>query len=286
MKLPFVSIIIPCYNGSKYIRETLKSILSQDGVDFEIVIVDDGSTDESRTLIDEFHDPSIKYIYQSNQGVSAARNHGLKYVKGDYLVFFDADDIMSSDFLFSRISFLQKNPDYDFVCGEVLKFGDNGFMDVRFRGTSFELVEEVLLYNPHVVTCPSNYLFKSSFIKDRKILFNTNLSSTADKFFLLECAKYGKSNFSLDVSELHYRVLPDSMSHKLTPKLVVDNENYYKELLKYELIPPKIKNKALFLGDFILFASYWKVNENLKSLKFAFISFLRNPFGFLKKVMF
>src|ERR1041385_3598936 len=97
-----ISIIIPCYNAANYIGETLNSILQQDQENFEVIVIDDGSTDESKQRIESFNDKRIIYKYQNNQGVSAARNKGMNFAKGAYIVFFDADDMMTSNFLSAR----------------------------------------------------------------------------------------------------------------------------------------------------------------------------------------
>jgi glycosyltransferase involved in cell wall biosynthesis len=285
MPLPLISIIIPCYNGSNYIVETIQSILDQDEIRFEIIIVDDGSTDESKELIHSFIDNRINYVYQKNQGVSVARNRGFTYAKGTYAIFFDADDIMTSYFLSSRVYHLEKDPSLDFISGESQRFDENGLINGYLRGISANGIEEILLYYTDIITCPSNYIFKRVFLTNNDLSFNSYLSSTADKFFLLQCLNYGKTEFVNSISKLNYRIAKNSMSNKLTKNLVLDNEIYYEELLKQRLIPKKIRNKSLFLGNFILFASYWKVNEKKKALIFAIRSFVNSPMDFIKKCM-
>ncbi len=83
MPLPFISIIIPCYNASNFIIETIQSILNQDESRFEILVIDDGSTDDSKIKISTFADLRISYFYQTNKGVSSARNNGLFHSKGN-----------------------------------------------------------------------------------------------------------------------------------------------------------------------------------------------------------
>lgn len=94
-----ISIIIPLYNKEKFIRSTIQSILQQDFQDFEIVIVDDGSKDNSAKIIKSFTDLRIRLVQQRNQGVSAARNRGINEAQGDYIFFLDADDTLRHDAL-------------------------------------------------------------------------------------------------------------------------------------------------------------------------------------------
>lgn len=284
MYLPLISIIIPCYNGSEFILETLHSIVSQSEKRFEIIVIDDGSTDNSASIIKSFNANLVNYVFQKNQGVSVARNNGLILAQGDYVVFFDADDKMSEDFLKVRVNYLIDNVHLDFVCGEVDKFSSDKSLDGYYRGTSSEAINEVLLYNQEVVTCPSNYMFKKSFLNNHNLLFNTRLSSTADKYFIVNCSSYGKSELVKNKGKLLYRVSINSMSHKLSQALIEDNVKYYNELCVNKLIPANIKNKSLFLGFIILSGSYLKVDRKAKAILYVFKAFIVSPINFLKWV--
>ncbi len=96
---PKFSIIIPLFNKESYLSHTIKSILSQTYTDFEIIIIDDGSTDASKAIVSKFNDYRLYYYYQKNQGVSAARNHGIAKATGTYIAFLDADDYWFPFFL-------------------------------------------------------------------------------------------------------------------------------------------------------------------------------------------
>lgn len=87
-----ISIIIPCYNHAHYLPFAVQSVLAQTCAQWEAIVVDDGSTDDTRTVAARFSDPRVRYHYQENQGLSAARNAGIRIARGDYLAFLDADD--------------------------------------------------------------------------------------------------------------------------------------------------------------------------------------------------
>lgn len=110
------SIVIPLYNKGQHIERAIRSVLAQTIQDFEIIIVNDGSTDDGPQLIQSIHDPRIRLIHQENQGVSVARNRGIREAKSDFILFLDADDAHKPDFL-ETISKLKQNfPDAGIYC--------------------------------------------------------------------------------------------------------------------------------------------------------------------------
>lgn len=112
---PLVSIVIPCYNAGRYIAESLQSVLGQTYPDIEVVVVDDGSTDNSAGIVAGF--PSVRCIRQENQGVSAARNRGLTETHGAFVVFQDADDILLPRAIDNAVRALDVRPGCGFVYG-------------------------------------------------------------------------------------------------------------------------------------------------------------------------
>lgn len=116
MKSPTVSIIVPVYNVEKYLRICLDSILAQTFTDWECILVDDGSTDKSGEICDEFvqRDPRFRSFHKRNGGVSSARNMGLAEVRGEWVTFMDSDDWVESYFLSTITSYI-KNDNWDCV---------------------------------------------------------------------------------------------------------------------------------------------------------------------------
>ena len=99
MNSALVSIIVQCYNASSYIKETINSVLTQTFQNFEILVINDGSKDDSSHIIKTIKDDRIHLIEQENQGVSFSRNKGIALAKGKYVVFLDADDLLHQSFL-------------------------------------------------------------------------------------------------------------------------------------------------------------------------------------------
>jgi len=110
--MPFFSVVIPLYNKQFFIGNTLKSLLNQDFCDFEVIIINDGSTDESEKIVLEFEDQRIRYFTQINQGVSLARNYGIEKANANYIAFLDADDFWHPDFLAVMHQYIIQFPEH------------------------------------------------------------------------------------------------------------------------------------------------------------------------------
>ncbi len=116
-----VSVILPVYNCERYVAEAIESVLSQGSVPLELIVVDDGSTDESGAIARAYGD-RLRYCRQENQGTGAARNTGIARARGGHLAFIDADDIWAEDRLAQQMPVLRADPDLDIVSGFVQPF--------------------------------------------------------------------------------------------------------------------------------------------------------------------
>ncbi len=110
-----ISVVIPVYHSEKWILDTIDSVLKQSYQNFEIVIVDDGSSDNTKNVIESIDDSRIKYIYQNNAGPSSARNNGIRHSQGEYIAFLDSDDLWKPDKLLKQLECFDSNPDLGIV---------------------------------------------------------------------------------------------------------------------------------------------------------------------------
>lgn len=124
---------MPVYNGRDFLRPAIDSILAQSFSDFELIIVNDGSVDDSRAIIEEYHDSRIILINQQNQGVARSLNNGLETAKGKYVRRHDADDISSSDSFKIQVDFLEANPMYVMVCNQQAFMTARGKIAWKYR---------------------------------------------------------------------------------------------------------------------------------------------------------
>ncbi|OHB79357.1 MAG: hypothetical protein A2Z25_15860 [Planctomycetes bacterium RBG_16_55_9] len=119
-KRPLVSVVMPVYNGGDYMGQAIESVLTQDYTNFEIVVIDDGSTDNTREVVLRYNDKRIRYLHQENTGVASARNLGIRHAKGQYIIPLDADDMMAPATLTKHLMEFEKQPEADLVYSDVL----------------------------------------------------------------------------------------------------------------------------------------------------------------------
>ena len=136
---PLVSVIIPAHNGGRYLRAALKSVFAQTYRPFEVIVVDDGSTDDSGVIAQSF--PEVRYIQQANQGVATARNNGIDAAGGEFFAFLDQDDLWTPEKLRLQIAYLLNHPDVGYTLTQQQFFLDPGaIIPAWFRK---ELLSEV-----------------------------------------------------------------------------------------------------------------------------------------------
>ena len=271
-----VSIIISCYNASSYIKETVGSILDQTFQNFEIIVINDGSTDQSSEVIKTIKDDRINLVEQKNQGVSFSRNNGIALAKGEFMVFLDSDDTLHPNFLESRIFNLKKSTAIACASSVVLIDDKGSKIEGNKKHFAANKSSQILEFKNGIVTCPSSYLFKTKFLKKYTLTFNKKLQSSADKYFLLEVLKYGDISI-IDSSPMFYRVLGDSMSHKITKNLLKDQIAFYNEVKKFLEHNNRITNSYFGRLSFTIAASAYYLKEYFVFIKYICKSFLLSP---------
>jgi glycosyltransferase involved in cell wall biosynthesis len=117
--MPKVTVVVPTYNRAKWVEEAIQSVLRQSFSDFSLVVVDDGSTDNTKEVVLKFRDPRVKYLYQENRGVSAARNSGVRASTSEYIAFLDSDDMYLDNAIEKSIHAMTQNPSVGFTFGQI-----------------------------------------------------------------------------------------------------------------------------------------------------------------------
>jgi len=185
--MTFFSIIIPVYNRSHLLGETIDTVLVQSHFDFEIIIVDDGSTEDIKKVLDDKYnnEPRIKYFRKQNEERGAARNYGLKHASGDYAVFFDSDDFMKPHYLETLNKIITENPGVKMLAAKY-NYDNNGKIEYHpfLKSLAEGWYDQSLFLKGNILAC--NYSIR---IKDNDFkLFppGRELSSMEDWLFLLE----------------------------------------------------------------------------------------------------
>ena len=187
-----ISIIIPVYNASKYLKETIMSVVNQSFKDFEIICIDDGSLDNSLEILNELSDNynHVKILKQFNQGAGKARNYGLDEAKGDYVAFLDADDIYVDEHALEMLYNVAIENDADIVCGNLKKITQDRVLidNPNCKENNYYCFDEFCTISPAEYGVPWAFyknIFKKSFLDDNNIRFK-DLIRGQDPVFLSE----------------------------------------------------------------------------------------------------
>ncbi|CAM4157784.1 glycosyltransferase family 2 protein [Bacillus cereus] len=203
-----VSVIIPLYNAEKYIEETMESILNQTYKNIEIVVVDDGSKDQSSSLVKNLkkkHPEQIKYILQENQGVSVARNTGIENASGEYISFLDSDDLWHHTKIEKQMESMHKNNMNACYCGYMNFYEETG--EKVANTTNFvkgNMTKDFLTHQVFAQT--STWIFKKSIVMDHDIRFTPGCSWGEDLEFLFKLMSVTNVCY-VDEYLTYYRIL-------------------------------------------------------------------------------
>lgn len=253
-----VSVIVPTYNSASYIGKTIGSILNQTYRNIELIIVDDGSTDKIKEIVADFvsTDERVKYVYQLNEGAPSARNRGLKMPKGDYVIFFDADDIMLPN---SISLFIKNSKNKDLIIGDFINIDENGLKKNENTNYFFEKIikgsigSNELSLLPYLDPLPGNKMYKRYFLIDNDVKFSSLKIGQDLNFYLKVIGNNPTFSFVNDVV-FQYRNHEGSIS-RTYKKSILDIINSLKEVenLKYSIYEnDKTILETLKLNHYIL----------------------------------
>lgn len=219
MNSPTFSVVIPAYNVEAYIGETLDSVFKQTFSDFEIIVVNDGSTDSTKETIHQFHDPRLRLYNVNNGGVSRARNYGIDLAQGEYIAFLDGDDIWHESHLEAAARFFSEHPDIKWYSS---RYASAPAYSVSLMDLNHET--EVLPYfgKPAYHVMPTTLIVSTQAAKLIQPFFPTNMVNAEDWVAWARLAmQYPLIGFSERIDSL-YRSRPDSSSKENVRKQLFD----------------------------------------------------------------
>ena len=248
MNKPFVSIVIPCYNAEAYLPTAIGSVVKQEEQNWELLLIDDGSTDRTPSICDDFalRDGRIRVFHKRNEGVSVSRNIGIEKANGEYVSFLDADDWFADTALTSYREAVKRVESDIYIFNNYQNKGKSEKKRPHFKDELFtrserdlkwfmidtlfpyydELKNQIIVGNIRAV---HGKLYRNSFLRENKLVFNKELSIAEDALFNFYAYKFARSVSMHDDYVLHYRISPISVMHKYNKDIDRTNDTIMKK---------------------------------------------------------
>lgn len=215
IKSPLVSIIVPCFNVEKYVEECIDSVILQDYENWECILINDGSRDNTFDIIKniELKESRIRVFTQENLGLSATRNKGIENANGEFLFFLDSDDILSHDAISTLVSSFQNN---DIICGIITSFTLSKRNDTRglqlfhpkegainFENSDFEVLRRTM--ETGLTPVAQNRLYRKDFIEQHQLRFKSGILHE-DELWFFETMLFAKNVKFINKETYFYRI--------------------------------------------------------------------------------
>lgn len=241
-----VSVLMPVYNSSRFLDAAIQSVLNQTFTDFEFVLIDDGSTDNSLDIIKGYHDSRIKIIiHEKNMGLIYTRNESVEIAQGKYIAFLDSDDIALPNRLEKQVDFMEKNPDFA-ILGSWVKTIDinNNISDNIIKYTSApEVIPTILLFKNYFTT--SSVIVRKSTLPEKP--FQKDFPIAEDYNVWIGIADKHKV-WNLQEVLIYYRLHGENISFLLKEKMIeLDHLQLSRQLSKFEYVFSKEETDFYFL---------------------------------------
>lgn len=282
--LPLVSIIIPVYNGERFLKYSIESALAQTYTNFELLIINDGSTDNSKLLIEKYlYNPKVHYYEQKNAGVASARNKALKHAQGKYIGFLDQDDLWLPNKLQIQVPYLEENTSLALVHSDQQYIDENNNI-IEFNtdktGEGWCFKELFIKNNISILTT----LIRKS-VLNQIGNFNTSLSGTDDYELWLRisyrypigylnhnvaCYRFHNTNVSKDVFKMTLNDLNTILS-------IIDKFPDIHKIVERKTVNARLFELYFDLGTWHI----WKFRNFKKAKNFFISAIMVNPFSFI-----
>lgn len=259
---PLISIIVPSYNYGHFVNQALESLQAQTYQKWECVVVDDGSTDDTGQVVAYYSesDSRIKYMYQSNQGLAAARNIGLRNTTGKYIQFLDADDMLESEKFEHQVGYLEQHPTIDIVYGSVRYFTTENITERLYTmwGENAPWMPEVSSRSANVLTALThgNIMVVNAPLVRRTAanavgLFDGTVKGIEDWDYWIRCAAQGKQFQYLNIEGTHALVRSHSSSMSKNERLMRSNGALVRKKIEQNIDDADVRrlNRRLIARD-------------------------------------
>lgn len=255
MSEPLVSIIMPAHNVEQYIDEAIRSVLNQQYKNWELIVIENASSDNTTSVARSFVDARIHFIQIGSKGLSNARNIGLQKAKGEFICFLDADDRLPPTSINSRIQLLQQDEDLMFADGGMEQY-DHHFKNLQHVWTPNFVgnpLNEMMLLDPNCF-CGLTWMIRRK--NAVELRFDTSWTHLEDRIFLLSIAPFGKYHF---VNEVTYQIRrrPGSLMTKLKA-LENGYQRYLHHVHSLNVLTHDVKRKEILAFHRLFFRTYLK----------------------------
>ena len=273
-----ISIIVPIYNAEKYINKCVDSLLKQTKKELEFILINDGSTDNTDSLLREYKDKRIKYFKNKNQGIGKTRNFGIEKSSGKYLMFLDSDDYFSND----ACEILYKEAEKekaDLIVFDYYRVEKGNLNEVKiesFNATNIKDDPNLLL---KVNLGPCNKIYKTDLIKNNGIKFEESLKYE-DTLFVVKAIYNAQKIIKLN-RFLHYYMIHEKSETTVRDERVFDILKIVDKIRKYLKNDKSIKETVDKLTVQIL--TNYTIQQRYQSDKNIAMKFIDNTFDYLKK---
>ena len=253
MPTPIFSIIIPVYNDEKNLPRCLDSVVSQTFMDFELLLIDDGSTDNCPAICDEYvnRDTRIKVFHKTNEGISKTRQFGIDNATGDYVYFIDSDDWIESVFIADVIKYLENN-EVDIIFIDFIKENACGKKRIVVQKPFITDTETIIrmVLERKMLSCLWNVIINRDFYLKNKINFNEDINYGEDTLFILELLLNNPKSGYLDGAYYHHTYNQDSFTRKNKKQRYIERVNF---LNMIDLLLDKYDRNNLTKNNFFPF---------------------------------
>lgn len=285
-----ISIIVPVFNAEKYLEECIDSLLAQTKKEIEIVLIDDGSTDMSGSICDEYEKkyPNIQVIHQKNQGQSVALNRGIAISKGDYILYVDSDDVITKDAC-EKLFDIAFKYDCDIVRGDMIGFGRTTEFDYK-KVTTLQYMESAVRHRYYDIVKVLD-LTKKDLLRKRNIKLIENCYYEDQEYMLNLLYDHNTSIVKIPLEFYYYRPNENSITHNHNRKKGVDFIRIIDEMQNDIECRPDLAQYSEYSGTVLAYA-IWHFKEvwlhlsrsERKELHKLFIDILQMNLLYTKKL--
>jgi GT2 family glycosyltransferase len=266
---PAISVVIPTFNRARHVQEAVGSVFAQTFTDYEVIVVDDGSTDGTEQALKEFREQSnFYYTFQPNQGRSTARNRGIDLSKGDFLLFLDSDDLLLRDALGDLYSCAEVTPSASMIVGKTEFVDEHGRMlsslSPSIKGSG-RMDGYLSLIRERFALLPGTFLIRRQDLLKIGV-FDPKTEPCEDYDFSLRVA------LNADVSCIDKPVVQHRMHSTNTPETDIFSGNLkvcrkHLELIESSSLPANVKNSGKATWMLRMADSYYGLGQNLQALR-------------------